>query len=334
MKIGILTLPLHTNYGGILQAWALQTVLERMGHEAFVIKNDFPLPIWRRAQKHFKELILKQDTDLKLLVNPNKIIKFISAKHSKQCDAIIVGSDQVWRYIYIKSIIGKYFLDGYGKDVIRLSYAASFGIDTWDYPETDTVRCSELIKQFKAVSVREKSGVELCKKYLGIEATHVLDPTQLLSKQDYLTGLNTTPVSHPFSTFILDPTEYKKDVVSRLEQLESATAFSLNKPIGEKLSVEEFIQHFAGTELLITDSFHGTAFAINFNIPFVVLGNPNRGQTRLLSILETFGLQNRLLSNPNDIKKLIAEKIDWKSVNEIMNDRRKDSLAFLNIITQ
>lgn len=334
MKIGILTLPLHTNYGGILQAWALQTVLERMGHEAFVIKNDFPLPIWRRAQKHFKELILKQDTDLTLLVNPNKIIKFISAMHSKQCDAIIVGSDQVWRYIYIKSIIGKYFLDGYGKDVIRLSYAASFGIDTWDYPEIDTVRCSELIKQFKAVSVREKSGVELCKKYLGIEATHVLDPTQLLSKQDYLTGLNTTPVSHPFSTFILDPTEYKKDVVSRLEQLESATAFSLNKPIGEKLSVEEFIQHFAGTELLITDSFHGTAFAINFNIPFVVLGNPNRGQTRLLSILETFGLQNRLLSNPNDIKKLIAEKIDWKSVNEIMNDRRKDSLAFLNIITQ
>lgn len=334
MKIGILTLPLHTNYGGILQAWALQTVLERMGHEVYVIKNEFPLPIWRRAQKRIKEIVLKQDTDLTLLVNPNKIIKFISAKHSKQCDAIIVGSDQVWRYIYNKSRIGKYFLDGYGKDVIRLSYAASFGIDTWDYPEIDTVRCSELIKQFKAVSVREKSGVELCKKYLGIEATHVLDPTQLLSKQDYLTGLNTTPVSHPFSTFILDPTEYKKDVVSRLEQLESATAFSLNKPIGEKLSVEEFIQHFAGTELLITDSFHGTAFAINFNIPFVVLGNPNRGQTRLLSILETFGLQNRLLSNPNDIKKLIAEKIDWKSVNEIMNDRRKDSLAFLNIITQ
>lgn len=330
MKIGILTLPLHTNYGGILQAWALQTVLERMGHEAYVIKNEFPLPIWRRAQKRIKEIVLKQDTDLTLLVNPNKIIKFISAKQSKQCDAIVVGSDQVWRYIYNKSRIGKYFLDGYGKDVIRLTYAASFGIDTWDYPETDTVRCSELIKQFKAVSVREKSGVELCKKYLGIEATHVLDPTQLLSKQDYLTGFNTTPVSHLFSTFILDPNEYKKDVVSRLEQLESATAFSLNKPIGEKLSVEEFIQNFAGTELLVTDSFHGTAFAINFNIPFIVIGNPERGQTRLNSILETFGLQGRLLVRPEELGGLMIKNIDWSKVNSILEKRREYSLSFLN----
>lgn len=334
MKIGILTLPLHTNYGGILQAYALQTILERMGHEAYVIKNEFPLPIWRRAQKCIKETILGLESDQTLSINPNGIVKYISEKHSKHCDAIIVGSDQVWRYLYIKSRIGKYYLDSYGKDVIKLSYAASFGIDTWDYPEMDTELCSGLIKKFKAVSVREKTGVELCKKYFGIDATHVLDPTQLLSKQDYLTGLNVTPVSHSLSTFILDPDEHKDGIVSRLEQSLSRSAFTLNKPIGNKLTVEEFIKHFAGTELLVTDSFHGTAFAINFNIPFVVIGNPERGQTRLLSILETFGLQNRLLLNPNDIEKLVAEKIDWNSVNEIMNNRRKESLSFLDIIKQ
>lgn len=330
MKIGILTLPLHTNYGGVLQAWALQTVLERMGHEVFIIKNDFPLPIWRRVQKHFKEIALRQDTDLTLPVNPNKIIKYISAKQSLQCDAIIVGSDQVWRYIYIKSNMGKYYLDNYRPDVIRLSYAASFGIDTWDYPKTDTELCSSFIKKFKAVSVREKSGVELCKKYFGIDATHVLDPTQLLSKSDYLMGLNVNPVSHPFSTFILDPNEYKAGIVSRLEQSCSNSAFALNKPIGNKLTVEEFIQHFAGTDFLVTDSFHGTAFAINFNIPFVVIGNPERGQTRILSILETFGLENRLLSNSNDVQMLVDSEINWKNVNEVIEEKRNHSLSFLN----
>lgn len=330
MKIGILTLPLHTNYGGILQAWALQTVLERMGHEALIIKNEFPLPIWRRAQRRFKEIALRQDTDLTLLVNPNKIIKYISAKQSMQCDAIIVGSDQVWRYIYIKSNVGKYYLDNYSSDVIRLSYAASFGIDTWDYPESDTEHCSGFIKKFKAVSVREKSGIELCKKNLGIDATQVLDPTQLLSKQDYLKGLNVTPVSHSFSTFILDPDKYKDGIVSRLEQSLSRSAFTLNKAIGEELSVEEFIQHFAGTAFLVTDSFHGTAFAINFNIPFIVIGNPERGQTRLLSILETFGLENRLLSNSNDVQMLVDSEINWEKVNEVIKDKRNQSFSFLN----
>lgn len=334
MKIGILTLPLHTNYGGILQAWALQTVLERMGHEVYVIKNEFPLPIWIRILKYLKESFQGRKADLSFSINPNGIVKYISERRSKRCDAVIVGSDQVWRYIYIKYRIGKYFLDGYGKDIIRLSYAASFGIDTWDYPEADTARCAKLIKQFKAISVREKSGVELCKKFFNVEATHVLDPTLLLSKQDYLTGLNVIPVSHSLSTFILDPDEYKNDVVSRLEQSESATAFTLNKPIGEKLTIEEFIQHFAGTDLLVTDSFHGTAFAINFNIPFVVIGNPNRGQTRFLSILEIFGLQNRLLSNPIDLETLVSSDIDWKSVNEVLNIKRKDSFGFIECLNR
>ena len=102
-------------------------------------------------------------------------------------DGYIVGSDQVWRPRYCKKTLMNNFLDfTNGINVKRLSYAASFGVDSWEFTKDETTKCAELIKTFNAISVREASAVDLCKQYLGVESKQVLDPTLLLSSEDYI----------------------------------------------------------------------------------------------------------------------------------------------------
>lgn len=221
MKIAILTHPLWTNYGGILQAYALQTILRRRGHEVEVInreQNDFP---------SLKLLILRIGSIFKCLVriyifrqkeyiimNPlsafyhikwkgydvlpfvrENIIQSPQIRNSKKLnqyfrekefDCYIVGSDQVWRPSYT-SCITDYFLKEVPacSGVKRIAYAASFGTDLWEFSPLETEICMQLARRFDAISVREESGVLLCEKYLGIKAIQLLDPTMLLEVQDY-----------------------------------------------------------------------------------------------------------------------------------------------------
>lgn len=216
MKIGILTLPLHTNYGGILQAYALQTVLERMGYEACVIQRPwrkqivllkYPLRILKRCISRY---ILGRNSSLfaEIIWNRNQAvierntqefidkyihtyqIKQISDINEKDFDAIAVGSDQIWRPMYYRlhyQYIEDAFLSFTKKWCLkRIAYAPSFGTDEWEYNKVETQKCSNLLQKFDAVSVREQSGIELCEKYLGHKNVQwVLDPTMLLNKEDY-----------------------------------------------------------------------------------------------------------------------------------------------------
>lgn len=216
MKIGILTLPLHTNYGGILQAYALQTVLERMGHEVFVIQRPwrqqivwwkYPLQIIKRCISRY---ILGRNSSIFSEIKWNKnqavierntkefIDEYIHTHQIKQIsdiketdfDTIVVGSDQIWRPKYYR-LHYKYIEDAFLSftkkwSLKRIAYAPSFGTDEWEYNQVETQKCSNLLQKFDAVSVREQSGIELCEKYLGHKNVQwVLDPTMLLNREDY-----------------------------------------------------------------------------------------------------------------------------------------------------
>ena len=238
MKIGILTLPLHTNYGGILQAYALQTVLERMGHEVCLIekkRKPFRLPLWKaplvygkRVLKNLaghpypifyeqkvnrEEPITRQNTDLfiKRYIKRRIVNDFSELKES-DFDAIVVGSDQIWRPKYFNGNIEDAYLKfAEGWNIKRIAYAASFGTDEWEYTAAQTKECARLLKQFDAVSVREASGVDLCRKHFGVEARHVLDPTMLLTAEDYIRLFETagTPKSPgTLLCYILDETPH------------------------------------------------------------------------------------------------------------------------------
>lgn len=370
MKVGILTQPLRTNYGGLLQAYALQTILKRLGHEPIIINRCYSVSQSVLLSKvlRIKNIMIGRDvvcTDAsKISFVEENISKFISNNYnrsesiytteglkkylqSNKLDAVIVGSDQVWRPRYSPNIYN-YFLDfTEGKDVKRYSYAASYGVDTWEFNKYETEVCSKLAKQFNGITVREASAVKLCKEYLGVEAEHVLDPTLLLSQQDYLELLkgNTHPSEGKLFTYILDAGDEKKSIINKISEIAKLVPFicmpklkltykNAKKNIHDCQipAVEQWIQSFIDAEMVITDSFHGTAFSIIFNKPFWVLANPRRGNTRMESLLETFGLKERMISSKSLVDKDLKASIDWKKVNEIKEILKAKSMDFLSNI--
>ncbi|MBN2903995.1 MAG: polysaccharide pyruvyl transferase family protein, partial [Enterococcus sp.] len=215
MKIGILTQHFLLNYGGIIQNFALQQVLLKLGHEPLTFEHDTCYSRTRWLLRTAKQ-ILKTRSLKGLPVYPiyqgrvgNKnFIKFV-LKNIRSVtvkdftpgltqiyglDAYVVGSDQVWRPAFnLGPRLVNMFLDFAGDDVKKISYAASFGCKEWEYTEEQELQCGKLAKRFDAISVREASGVDLCKEHFGVDATLVLDPTLLLDKEDYGKVCNDVP---------------------------------------------------------------------------------------------------------------------------------------------
>lgn len=365
MKIGILSLILHTNYGGILQSYALQTILERMGHEVVVLNRsrDLHRSLYKEALIYVKCLIkrhlLRRNISYKTASQQNKerqdmevntnafISKYIhtrmvagfTADTFSDIEAVVVGSDQVWRPRYFKrqwkSGIENAFLAFLGaKSKKRIAYAASFGTDEWEYTEQETNKCAELLKKFDFVSVREDTGIRLCKDKLSrANAQHVLDPTMLLSKEDYIQlvkNANTPKSKGNLLCYILDDTAEKQQLVEQLANKQSLTPFHTKVPKGCVVPpLEQWIRGFMDAELVVTDSFHACVFSILFHKPFVVIGNKKRGYSRFESLLKLFGLENRLIENVTQFEPSMLEPLS-DDVYKKLDMRKKQSMEFLN----
>lgn len=365
MRIGIITLPLHTNYGGILQAYALQTVLERMGHDACLIeerRRPLSLPLWKAPLSYGKRIlkniighpcpifyerkvnretpIVRQNTDK--FINKyikRRIVDSFSDLKESDFDAIVVGSDQIWRPKYFPHI-EHVFLD-FAKDwnIRRIAYAASLGTDEWEYNFKQTSECGRLLRMFDAVSVREDSGVDLCKRYFGVNAQHVLDPTMLLAKEDYIKlfeAANTPKSNGNLLCYILDETEEKTSLIKSIAAEKGLIPFNvksisddINSPLSDRIQppLEQWLRGFYDAEFVITDSFHACVFSIIFNKPFIVIGNVNRGLSRFKSLLTMFGLETGIITSVTDI--VSSSCIDWNRVNKILNDKILVSINFL-----
>lgn len=257
MKIAIMTQPLGKNYGGMIQAWALQQVLKSAGHEPVTIdrQGDSKGAAYHAARFGYRTLqkalgkrkapinferhlpyILQNnqafiEQNLSMSERLDSTIKLKTHFEREQYDAVIVGSDQTWRPRYSPNI-DNFFLDFLqDSDIKRIAYASSFGVDDWEFTEEETRRCSTLAKQFDAISVRESSGVELCGKHLGVEAIHVLDPTLLVERQVYeaLYKAKDIPARAGIYTYILDQAEWKGEVIETVRQRLGEPAYS-NQP--------------------------------------------------------------------------------------------------------
>ena len=370
MKIAILTQPLHNNYGGNLQNFALQKVLTDMGHEPVTIDRHHtvklrtklklgyfknllmhflkgtPKPLWKSYFSSKKEqAYLRQDITAFIDAYITKTPRLYSDKavqaifKENNFEAVIVGSDQCWRPMYSPNIY-TYYLDFLkdNKEIKKLAYAASFGTDEWEYTEEQTARCKKLIQQFDLVTVREKAAVNLVAEKLNKDAEFVLDPTLLLSKEDYIelfVGKN-LPDNKGIYTYILDDSDWKTQVVETAKETLGLPQFSNqhNKHTvnSEKIpSIESWIKGFADADFVITDSFHGTVFSIIFNKPFISLVNINRGASRFESILGEFDLMQRLASDFDQqyIEALIEEAIAYDGVNQKLDALRSHSKEVL-----
>lgn len=346
MKIGILTQHFLRNYGGIIQNYALQQVLQRLGHEPLTMEHDTCFTRWRWLLRYVKALI-KGDPKPEPLyrghVGHRPFIDFIcghirsvgvqhftSATHRQYgCEAYVVGSDQVWRPAFnLGERLGNMFLDFVPDGIRKVAYAASFGVDNWEFTPEQTEQCRHLAARFDAVSVREASGIALCRDHLGVTATQVLDPTLLLRKEDYMQVCRDIPQEKPFLlVYVLVMTDQLKAAVEKAQQqtglpVKYIFAGDAMQPTD---TMEGWLAAFRDAASVVTDSFHGTVFSIIFHKPFNVLVNKEGGVARLQSLLQMVGLEQRL-GLADDFAN---NDIDWQQVEQRLDEQRQPSIQFL-----
>ena len=312
MNVLILTQPMLNNYGGILQNFALQHALEKFEYQPYTI--DWLPPqksLYFYVRSWLKTIVLslvgKKRPFAKIeklrcrnenfndfvnaFVRKTVCTRGINAACLKGSDVVVVGSDQVWRPKY-NYRIKEMFLDfcKKRKHLKRIAYAASFGVDNWEFTPKQTRVCAKLAKKFDAISVREESGVKLCKEHLGVNAAWVLDPTLLLKKEDYLPICRDVPVNNEkyLAVYVLDENEkvtvtYEKEAATRGLVVKKFHADSKST-----LTVPEWLAMFRDASYVVTDSFHGTVFSIIFGKEFKCINNKGRGAARFESLLNLY----------------------------------------------
>lgn len=351
----IVTHPLFGNYGASLQYIALKVSIERL--QIFVLrlryfsKTRFTLfavliYILRIMKYRVKRINIVNSVSSFFKDTYVNIPSYKAIRSMPSIDHYVVGSDQIWRASHVRQFmpIPDYFLK-FATVTQRnhsISYAASFGTNTWEGTPEETEVCKQLLRDFKAVSVREHSGVKICKEVFGVDAVQMPDPTLLLYTSDYEKIIASEETWLPerkyVAAYVLDETAGKAQML-----LDSAGRLGLllqhlMPHTGAKkrrdrfpIRVPQWLRLIRDCDYFITDSFHGCVFAIIYNIPFACLGNAGRGNARFDTLLGTFGLEERLVTNasPDEICRILNTPIDWERVNAIHDEERERGISFL-----
>lgn len=353
MKVAIITQPIEKNFGGVLQNFALQTVLRRLGHDPMTIDYRVSMPVGRYLLTLIKALVFWLIPSRRYPIPPYrnvrprdpKIAHFVennmkmSAKQyysysakaitDNHCEAIIVGSDQVWRPCYNPDCLYDMYLK-FAKHlpVKKLAYAVSFGTSDWEYTERQTLACAALVKQFDGVSVRESSGADLCRHHLGVDSIVVLDPTLLLEKEDYERACAEIPLNTDeyVCVYVLGKDGKALSIAKKFAENYNMPLKVLKAEHSLSCSIEEWLATFRDAAYVITDSFHGTAFSILFQKEFYSVVNRGRGADRFFSLLQSLGLESRLCEDDN-IKECGC--INWAEVYNLRSSYIEKSINIL-----
>ena len=256
-------------------------------------------------------------------------------------DLYIVGSDQVWNPGITKRLEPlAYFFSFLPDDARRISYAASFGTETWQNPElTDDVKL--LLSKFEAVSVREDNAVQICKETFNVDATQVVDPTLLLPSYDEICGqydMHKEKQKLMYYTFVRD--DKTKDILADFAEdnkLQAVYLCSNRKYPRFKrklyVSVAGWLNEIRYSRIVVTSSFHCMVFCLIFHKKFVAIQGHKGRSSRQMSLLNKLGMSEFFCDDINNLyqtmKLALEADIDYQKVDEEMKLLRKDSLAFL-----
>ena len=315
MRVAIVTQELMHNYGGTLQAYAMQEALRRLGHDPVTVDYFPRMPKWYYllTQVNMLRYYLMRDRKHKFFPYPKKerraefagfmkkhivltrpVNKYtVSLLKKCRAEAIVVGSDQVWRFDYTKEHYAEYFFDFAEKwNIKRFAFAASFGVKDWNLGINETSKIKKLASLFDGISTREESGMRLCQEYLACKAIHLLDPAFLLSMDEYRILYGTKKKeTNVIAAYILDLDQEKTKAIKQISQVIGKDVTFIGKDPQTKIyqSVIDWIKCIDESNLVVTDSFHGVVFSIIFGKPFVLMINENRGAERFISLSNTFG---------------------------------------------
>lgn len=345
-KVGILTLHYGINYGGALQTYATLETLKKLGYDPIIIDrlpNSFSrrYPLRRKFAHPFTQraFYLFRKHELQPISRPVFTSQEMTELLKEDYYGVVIGSDQVWRK-EVFSVDGDYYLI-HQKDlpIKKVAYAASTGVGYWQYDDSETKEITDSLNTFSGISVREAESVPLFKEHCGIDVQNLLDPTLLAAPRIYDTLLKKAHLNGvgKLVTYMLDWNSNKERIVedvSRRKDLPVQNILPLIKNrksikdriINQDPTVYDWVNQIATADFVVTDSFHGMAFSIIFNKQFIVIGNPERGMARFTSLLNHFGLADRLTEKnvPN-----IDENIDYRKVSDLLSILREQGINFL-----
>lgn len=289
---------------------------------------------WQKREERFEQF---HSLNTSLSHTYNSIEELYAAR--MDYDVYLTGSDQVWNP-GIYSSLAPYFLTFAPEGCKRIAYAASFGVE--HVPEVAVPYYRDCLRAYNAIGVREKSAVALVEQLSGKKAEWVLDPTLLLDRDDWLTVAKpgeTTPYQSYILIYELTPCPYIRQLADYYHRLHQWPIIRICKSASREdkdidnitdAGPAEFLYLFAHARLVITNSFHGTAFSINFQRDFyTVLPLRKKNNSRQRSILELFGLQDRLLVEGAPMPVADKLNIDYASVCEHLVSERNKSIDFL-----
>ena len=359
MKTGILTFHRALNYGAVLQAYALRKTICDLGHDCEVIDygiigqeprinlsfngfkpfiasvlinllSYFNADIRRSRFSKFRRNYLKTSTKRYL---SNTDIK----ESIKNYDAFVTGSDQVWNP-YLSNNDNSYFLDFVSVTKTKISYAASFGLSK--IPVEVKKEYALLINRFNSVSVRESEGKEIIKELIGRDSELVLDPTFLLTGENWLDIANPVSISGPYIlcfVIMADPPGF----MDFCHYLKKITGYKIIRVVNPKYKLDfslkiiasagplEFLGLMKNASIVVTNSFHGTAFSIIFKKPFYTFLYNNDRDIRLKEITQKLGLSDRLICNRSQQPLSESINIDYTEPYKILQIEIHKSVNFL-----
>ncbi|EGJ72057.1 hypothetical protein Bcop_1869 [Bacteroides coprosuis DSM 18011] len=340
-KIGILTFHWATNYGAILQVFALQTVLQQMGCEVHIINykpRQFDNNVWTFL-RYRKFLNLRAFIHL---LNKEHKMKIFRAKHldttpryytqrelRQKCedfDVLISGSDQVLNPSFLQyGENGKstaYYLDFGSNNTKRVCYAVSFGVTK--YPNNLLEMVRPIVASIDAISVREETGQDLFIDMGRQDTIVVPDPTLLLPIDLYLKRFNITKTKKSNDNYFVYMLHGKlKHIKQNLPK---------NICISKSETIESWIRMIYSSKAVVTNSFHGVVFCILSHTPFlaVLSTKKNEGMNdRFFTMLTRLGLEERITTEAEFDVNLMNKTIDWIKVDVNIRNYRNIGITFL-----
>ena len=380
-QIGILTTYHSRNYGAVLQAYATLEKLRLMGYSCELInykranqthyrphavtEKERTLSMLKKIKRKIKNGIIKlKKLDQSLVSGSNNRNKefdifinnylklsqesytspenFIADVPNMPYDVFLCGSDQIWNPI-VHNFDDVYYLN-FPTTAKKVSYASSVAYNS--FSESEIKRICDAISSIDSISVREKSTVERIQPHMTKRVNHVIDPTFLLNKNEWMTLTSEKHFDGKYIlVYLLNYNEQNKNTVNLVSELARKkgcrviclpyTSIKFPKDIEVEyrydIAPNDFIKLLNSAECVITNSFHATALSVNLNIPFFVVSSHERNkdlQTRISDLLEETGLSNRKIY-PDTESICIEESIDYESVNMIISKRRNEGIEYL-----
>lgn len=363
-KILIITRHAVPNYGSLLQAYATQKVFNNFGYEAqildYIPELEKPQNLYKpmlEQSKFAKNKILKFVYSLirkpdfyrmgkkfhefqKNLLNLTEEFNTYEELLSKcpNADIYCTGSDQVWGPIALSSYDRCYFWDFLSDKKRIISYSSSFGNAIFKNEILETYK--SMLERFEFLTVREKSAVNLLNKMDITKVYQVLDPTLMLCKDEWLSLVDKSVKKKGYILVYQVHNNKKMEKYAKklakikglpLVRVSNSFAHCLRGGKFEYLpSPGKFLSLINNADYIVTDSFHATVFSLNFEKPLSIV-NSGKTNTRIQSILESTGLENRQISNYDDFSQLAIE-INFDDVREKLNLLGDQSLKTLECL--